>query len=159
MLKYDIRKKGNKRCKGNENIIRKNYTKMNKEELSFLKIQLMEIDLKKINITDHATEKNLLSKNDIKKILKNKNFKIIDYNYNLKTKEERILVRSREEYLIKNHKGEKEQVYIKVVISITNNMIITQWANDIEGEKEKNNNCITNYIDNFDIINKKIKFK
>lgn len=159
MLKYDIRKKGNKRCKGNKNIIRKNYTKMNKEELSFLKIQLMEIDLKKINITDHATEKNLLSKNDIKKILKNKNFKIIDYNYNLKTKEERILVRSREEYLIKNHKGEKEQVYIKVVISITNNMIITQWANDIEGEKEKNNNCITNYIDNFDIINKKIKFK
>ena len=159
MLKYDIRKKGNKRCKGNKNIIRKNYTKMNKEELSFLKFQLMEIDLKKINITDHATEKNLLSKNDIKKILKNKNFKIIDYNYNLKTKEERILVRSREEYLIKNHKGEKEQVYIKVVISITNNMIITQWANDIEGEKEKNNNCITNYIDNFDIINKKIKFK
>lgn len=159
MLKYDIRKKGNKRCKGNENIIRKNYIKMNKEELSFLKIQLMEIDLKKINITDHATEKNLLSKNDIKKILKNKSYKIIDYNYNLKTKEERILVRSREEYLIKNHKGEKEQVYIKVVISITNNMIITQWANDIEGEKEKNNNCITNYIDNFDIINKKIKFK
>ena len=159
MLKYDIRKKGNKHCKGNKNIIRKNYTKMNKEELSFLKSQLMEIDLKKINITDHATEKNLLSKNDIKKILKNKNFKIIDYNYNLKTKEERILVRSREEYLIKNHKGEKEQVYIKVVISITNNMIITQWANDIEGEKEKNNNCITNYIDNFDIINKKIKFK
>lgn len=159
MLKYDIRKKGNKRCKGNKNIIRKNYTKMNKEELSFLKIQLMEIDLKKINITDHATEKNLLSKNDIKKILKNKSYKIIDYNYNLKTKEERILVRSREEYLIKNHKGEKEQVYIKVVISITNNMIITQWANDIEGEKEKNNNCITNYIDNFDIINKKIKFK
>ena len=124
MLKYDIRKKGNKRCKGNKNIIRKNYTKMNKEELSFLKIQLMEIDLKKINITDHATEKNLLSKNDIKKILKNKNFKIIDYNYNLKTKEERILVRSREEYLIKYHKGEKEQGYIKVVISITNNMII-----------------------------------
>ena len=159
MLKYDIRKKGNKRCKGNKNIIRKNYTKMNKEELSFLKSQLMEIDLKKINITDHAVEKNLLSKNEIKKILKNKNFKIIDYNYNLKTKEERILVRSREEYLIKNHKGEKEQVYIKVVISITNNMIITQWANDIEGEKEKNNNCITNYIDNFDIINKKIKFK
>ena len=159
MLKYDIRKKGNKRCKGNENIIRKNYTKMNKEELSFLKIQLMEIDLKKINITNHATEKNLLSKNDIKKILKNKSYKIIDYNYNLKTKEERILVRSREEYLIKNHKGEKEQVYIKVVISVTNNMIITQWANDIEGEKEKNNNCITNYIDNFDIINKKIKFK
>lgn len=159
MLKYDIRKKGNKRCKGNKNIIRKNYTKMNKEELSFLKIQLMEIDLKKINITNHATEKNLLSKNDIKKILKNKSYKIIDYNYNLKTKEERILVRSREEYLIKNHKGEKEQVYVKVVISITNNMIITQWANDIEGEKEKNNNCITNYIDNFDIINKKIKFK
>ena len=159
MLKYDIRKKGNKRCKGNKNIIRKNYTKMNKEELSFLKIQLMEIDLKKINITNHATEKNLLSKNDIKKILKNKSYKIIDYNYNLKTKEERILVRSREEYLIKNHKGEKEQVYIKVVISVTNNMIITQWANDIEGEKEKNNNCITNYIDNFDIINKKIKFK
>ena len=159
MLKYDIRKKGNKRCKGNKNIIRKNYTKMNKEELSFLKSQLMEIDLKKINITDHAVEKNLLSKNDIKKILKNKSYKIIDYNYNLKTKEERILVRSREEYLIKNHKGEKEQVYVKVVISITNNMIITQWANDIEGEKEKNNNCITNYIDNFDIINKKIKFK
>ena len=159
MLKYDIRKKGNKRCKGNKIIIRKNYTKMNKEELSFLKIQLMEIDLKKINITNHATEKNLLSKNDIKKILKNKNFKIIDYNYNLKTKEERILIRSREEYLIKNHKEEKEQVYIKVVISITNNMIITQWANDIEGEKKKNNNCITNYIDNFDIINKKIKFK
>ena len=142
MLKYDIRKKGNKRCKGNKNIIRKNYTKMNKEELSFLKSQLMEIDLKKINITDHAVEKNLLSKNEIKKILKNKSFKIIDYNYNLKTKEERILVRSREEYLIKNHKGEKEQVYIKVVISITNNMIITQWANDIEGEKEKNNNCL-----------------
>ena len=119
----------------------------------------MALDSKKIDITDHATEKNLLSKNEIKKILKDKSFKIIDYNYNLKTKEERVLVRSREEYLIKNHKEEKEQVYIKVVISITNNMIITQWANDIEGEKEKNNNCITNYIDNFDIINKKIKFK
>ena len=159
MLKYDIRKKGNKRCKGNENIIRKNYTKMNKEELSFLKIQLMALDSKKMDITEHATEKNLLSKNEIRKILKNKNFKIIDYNYNLKTKEERILIRSREEYLIKNHKGEKEQVYIKVVISVTNNTIITQWANDIKGEKEKNNNCITNYIDNFDINNKKIKFK
>lgn len=159
MLKYDIRKKGNKRCKGNENIIRKNYIKMNKEELSFLKSQLVALDIKKINITDHATKKNLLSKNEIKKILKNKSFKIIDYNYNLKTKEERILIRSREEYLIKNHKGEKEKVYIKIVISITENKIITQWANNIEGEKEKNNNCITNYIDNFDIINKKIKFK
>ena len=159
MLTYDIRKKGNKRCKGNENIIRKNYTKMNKEELSFLKTQLVALDIKKINITDHATEKNLLSKNEIRKILKNKSFKIIDYNYNLKTKEERILIRSREEYLIKNHKGEKEKVYIKIVISITENKIITQWANNTEGEKEKNNNCITNYIDNFDIINKKIKFK
>lgn len=159
MLRYDVRKKGNKRCKGNENIIRKNYTKMNKEELSFLKSQLVALDLKKINIIEHAVNKNLLSKNEIKKILKNKSYKIIDYNYNLKTKEERILVRSREKYLIKNHKGEKELVYIKVVISITNNIIITQWANNIEGEKEKNNNCITNYIDNFDIINKKIKFK
>ena len=159
MLKYDIRKKGNKNCKGNKNIIRKNYIKMNKEELTFLKTQLMALDIKKMIITDHATEKNLLSKNEIKKILKDKSFKIIDYNYNLKTKEERILVRSREEYLIKNHKGEKEKVYIKVVISVTDNMIITQWANDVEGEKEKNNNCITNYIDNFDIINKKIKLK
>lgn len=159
MLRYDIRKKGNKRCKGNENIIRKNYIKMNKEELTFLKSQLVALDIKKIDITDHATEKNLLSKNEIRKILKNKNFKIIDYNYNLKTKEERILVRSREKYLIKNHKGEKEQVYIKIVISITRNLIITQWANNIKEEKEKNNNCITNYIDNFDIINKKIKFK
>ena len=159
MLKYDIRKKGNKRCKGNENIIRKNYIKMNKEELTFLKSQLVALDIKKMIMTDHATEKNLLSKNEIKKILKNKNFKIIDYNYNLKTKEERILVRSREEYLIKNHKGENEEVYIKVVISVTDNTIITQWANDVKGEKEKNNNCITNYIDNFDIINKKIKLK
>ena len=159
MLRYDIRKKGNKRCKGNENIIRKNYTKMNKEELTFLKSQLVALDLKKINIIEHAVNKNLLSKNEIKKILKNKSYKIIDYNYNLKTKEERILIRSREEYLIKNHKGEKEKVYIKIVISITENKIITQWANNTEGEKEKNNNCITNYIDNFDIINKKIKFK
>lgn len=159
MLRYDIRKKGNKYCKGNKDVIRKNYTKMNKEELTFLKSQLVALDIKKMDITDHAIEKNLLSKNEIKKILKNKSYKIIDYNYNLKTKEERILVRSREKYLIKNHKGEKEQVYIKMVISITNNIIITQWANDIEGENEKNNNCITNYIDNFDIINKKIKFK
>lgn len=159
MLRYDIRNKGNKRCKGNINIIRKNYIKMSKEELTFLKTQLLALDIKKIIITDHATEKNLLSKNEIRKILKNKNFKIIDYNYNLKTKEERILIRSREGYSIKNHKGEKEKAYIKIVISITENMIITQWANDIKGEKEKNNNCITNYIDNFDIINKKIKFK
>ena len=159
MLRYDIRKKGNKYCKGNKDIIRKHYTKMNKEELSFLKIQLMALDSKKMDITDHAVNKNLLSKNEIKKILKNKSYKIIDYNYNLKTKEERILIRSREEYLIKNHKGEKEKVYIKIVISITENKIITQWANNTEGEKEKNNNCITNYIDNFDIINKKIKFK
>lgn len=159
MLRYDIRNKGNKRCKGNKNIIRKNYIKMNKEELSFLKTQLMVLDIKKIVMTDHATEKNLLSKNEIRKILKNKSFKIIDYNYNLKTKEERILIRSREEYLIKNHKGEKEKAYIKIVISITENIIITQWANSTEGEKEKNNNCITNYIDSFDIINKKIKFK
>ena len=159
MLNYDIRKKGNKLCKGNENIIRKNYIKMNKEELTFLKSQLVALDIKRIDITNHATEKNLLSKNDIKKILKNKNFKIIDYNYNLKTREERILIWSRKEYLIKNHKEEEEKAYIKIVISITNNIIITQWANNIEGEKEKNNNCITNYIDNFDIINKKIKFK
>ena len=159
MLRYDIRKKGNKHCKGNKNIIRKNYTKMNKEELSFLKTQLVGLDIKKIDITDHALEKNLLFKNEVKKILKNKDYKIIDYNYNLKTKEERILIRSREEYLIKNHKGEKEKAYIKIVISVTKNMIITQWANSTEGEKQKNNNCITNYIDNFDIINKKIKFK
>ena len=159
MLRYDIRNKGNKRCKGNKNIIRKNYTKMNKEELTFLKTHLMALDIKKIVITDHATEKNLLSKNEIRKILKNKSFKIIDYNYNLKTKEERILVRSRNEYSIKNHKGENEKTYVKIVISITKNMIITQWANDVKGEKEKNNNCITNYIDNFDIINKKIKLK
>ena len=139
MLKYDIRKKGNKNCKGNKNIIRKNYIKMNKEELTFLKTQLMALDIKKMIITNHATEKNLLSKNEIKKILKNKSFKIIDYNYNLKTKEERVLVRSREEYLIKNHKGEKEKVYIKVVISVTDNTIITQWANDVKGEKEKKN--------------------
>ena len=159
MLRYNIKKNGDKHCRGNKDIIRKNYTKMNKEELLFLKTQLMAIDLKKIDITDHATEKKLLSKNEVRKILKNKNFKIIDYNYNLKTKEERILIRSREEYLIKNHKGEKEKTYIKIVISITKNLIITQWANKTEGEKEKNNNCITNYIDNFDIINKKIKFK
>lgn len=159
MLRYDIRKKGDKRCKGNENIIRKNYIKMNKEELSFLKSQLVALDIKKIDITEHAVNKNLLSKNEIKKILKNKSYKIIDYNYNLKTKEERILIRSRKEYLIKNHKEEEEKVYIKIVISITKNTIVTQWANDIGKEKEKNNNCITNYIDNFDIINKKIKFK
>lgn len=159
MLKYNINKNGDKNCKGNKDIIRKNYTKMNKEELTFLKTHLMALDSKKMDITNHAIEKNLLSKNEIKKILKNKSFKIIDYNYNLKTKEERILIRSREEYVIKNHKGEKEKVYMKIVISVTRNIIITQWANSSEKEKEKNNNCITNYIDNFDIINKKIKFK
>ena len=80
MLRYNIKKNGDKHCKGNKNIIRKNYTKMNKEELTFLKTHLMALDLKQITITDHATEKKLLSKNEIKKILKNKNFKIIDYN-------------------------------------------------------------------------------
>ena len=74
------------------------------------------------------------------------------------TKEERIMFRTKNEYEIKNNEGIGEKCYYKIVISLTNNCIVTIWANRVADEKMKQNNLKNRYMTNFDIINKKVKF-
>ena len=68
------------------------------------------------------------------------------------------MFRTKDEYKIQNNEGIVEKCYCKIVISITNNCIVTIWANRVSDEKMKQNNLKNRYISNFDIINKKVKF-
>ena len=155
-MNYNLNKQGNKNCKGNEGMIRKNIKDMKKNEIEYLK-NIMK-NLNDLTITNHALEKNLIPANEIQEIIRTKNYKIIDYNYNMITKEERIMFRTKNEYEIKNNEGIGEKCYCKIVISLTNNCIVTIWANRVADEKMKQNNLKNRYMTNFDIINKKVKF-
>ena len=155
-MNYNLNKQGNKNCKGNEGMIRKNIKNMEKNEIEYLK-NIMK-NLNDLTITNHALEKNLITLDKIQEIIRNRKYKIIDYNYNMISKEERIMFRTKNEYEIKNNEGIGEKCYCKIVISITNNCIVTTWANRVSDEKMKQNNLKSRYMTNFDIINKKVKF-
>ena len=155
-MNYNLNKQGNKNCRGNEGMIRKNIKNMKKNEIEYLKNIIK--NLNDLTITAHALEKNLITLDKIQEIIRTKNYKIIDYNYNMITKEERIMFRTKNEYEIKNNEGIGEKCYCKIVISLTNNCIVTKWANRVADEKMKQNNLKNRYMTNFDIINKKVKF-
>ena len=155
-MNYNLNKQGNRNCRGNEGMIRKNIKDMEKNEIEYLK-NIMK-NLNDLTITNHALEKNLIAADKIQEIIRTKNYKIIDYNYNMISKEERIMFRTKDEYKIQNNEGIVEKCYCKIVISITNNCIVTIWANRVSDEKMKQNNLKNRYISNFDIINKKVKF-
>jgi hypothetical protein len=155
-LKYNLNKMGNSKLTKESTMIRKNIKHMTIEEITYLKSMLNTIGY--LKITKHAEEKQLIKPVDIKKMIKNKKYEVIDYNYNLDSKEERIMFRSKEVYKVKNDVGAIENCYCKIVISITTNTIITQWMNRCVDEEHKQNNLKNRYCEYFDIINKKIKF-
>ena len=155
-MNYNLNKQGDRNCRGNEGMIRKNIKDMEKNEIEYLK-NIMK-NLNDLTITNHALNKNLIAADKIQEIIRTKNYKIIDYNYNMISKEERIMFRTKDEYKIQNNEGIVEKCYCKIVISITNKCIVTIWANRVSDEKMKQNNLKNRYISNFDIINKKVKF-
>ena len=155
-MNYNLNKQGDRNCRGNEGMIRKNIKDMEKNEIEYLK-NIMK-NLNDLTITNHALNKNLIAADKIQEIIRTKNYKIIDYNYNMISKEERVMFRTKDEYKIQNNEGIVEKCYCKIVISITNNCIVTMWANRVADEKMKQNNLKNRYISNFDIINKKVKF-
>lgn len=155
-MKYNLNKMGDKKCKGNEGVIRKNIKFMNKIEIEYLKSMIKDINL--LKISKHAKEKQLLNIMDIEKIIKTKSYEIIDYNYNISNKEERVMFRTKSIYKIKNENGKIEDCYCKIVISLKTYYIITMWANKVIDEEYKQNNLTTRYYENFDIINKKVRF-
>ena len=155
-MNYNLNIQGNKNCRGNEGMIRKNIKSMEKNEVEYLK-NIMK-NLNDLTITNHALNKNLIAADKIQEIIRTRKYKIIDYNYNMITKEERIMFRTKDEYQIQNKDGIFEKCYCKIVVSITNNCIVTIWMNRVTDEKMKQNNLKNRYISNFDIINKKIKF-
>lgn len=156
MLRYNLDKKGNKKCEGNKGMIRKNIKHMNKEEMLYINSMIKSI--KWFYITKHAEEKQLLSIMDVKKIIEDKKYQIIDYNYHIDTKEERVMLRTKSKYKIKDNNGKLEECYCKIVISLTTHYIVTIWANKVIDEERKQNNITTRYYEKFDIINKKVKF-
>ena len=155
-MNYNLNIQGNKNCRGNEGMIRKNIKSMKKNEIEYLKNIIQ--NLNDLTITNHALNKNLIAADKIQEIIRTRKYKIIDYNYNMITKEERIMFRTKNEYEVQNNEGISEKCYCKIVVSITNNCIVTIWMNRVTDEKMKQNNLKNRYISNFDIINKKVKF-
>lgn len=154
-LAYDLNLKGKSKLTKQSTMIRKNIKHMNADEIKYLKNILSSTGY--LKITKHAEEKHLVKPVEIRNIISNKEYKIIDYNYDLNNKEERILFRSKKVYKVKNNKGEYEDCFCKIVISLTTNTIITQWMNRCIDEKNKQDNIKNRYCEYFDIINKKLK--
>lgn len=158
ILKYNLEKQGNKKCKGNEGSIKKNEKHMTNEEKIYLKSKVKNINIDNMIITPHAIGKQLINLKDVKCIIKNKQYKIVDFNYFPHNHEERILIRSKKKYQIENTKnGKTEESYIKVVISLKTFAIISIWSNKCKDEPMKNKYLGERYIEKFDIINKKVK--
>ena len=155
-MRCDLSKLNDKNCKGNEGVVRKNIKHMNKNEIQFLKAILKNINI--VYISKHAKEKQLINMEDVKNVIKLKKFQIIDYNYHVSSKDERIMIRTKDVYKIQDNNNKIEDCYLKIVISITSCCIITVWANKVEDEKAKQNSLKNRYYDNFDIINKRLKF-
>jgi hypothetical protein len=156
MMRCDLSKLNDKNCKGNEGAIRKNIKHMNKDEIQFLKAILKNINI--VYISKHAKEKQLINMEDVKNVIKLKKFQIIDYNYHVSSKDERIMIRTKDIYKIQDNNNKIEDCYLKIVISITTYSIVTVWANKVSEEKAKQDSLKNRYYDNFDIINKRLKF-
>ena len=77
-MNYNLNKQGNKNCKGNEGMIRKNIKDMEKNEIEYLK-NIMK-NLNDLIITNHALEKKLITLDKIQEIIRTRKYKIIDYN-------------------------------------------------------------------------------
>ena len=156
MMRCDLSKLNDKNCKGNEGVVRKNIKHMNKDEIQFLKAILKNINI--VYISKHAKEKQLINMEDVKNVIKLKKFQIIDYNYHVSSKDERIMIRTKDIYKIQDNNNKIEDCYLKIVISITTCSIVTVWANKVSEEKAKQDSLKNRYYDNFDIINKRLKF-
>ena len=158
VLRYNLEKQGNKKCKGNEGSIKKNEKHMSDEEKVYLKSKIKNININEMIITPHATGKDLINLKDVKNVIKNKQYKLVDFNYYPHNHEERVLIRSKRKYQIQNLKtGKFEESYIKVVISLRTFAIISIWSNKCKDEPMKNKFLGERYIEKFDIINKKVK--
>lgn len=155
-MRYNLSKQYDHDCKGNKNLIRKNFKDMEIEELIYIKKKIKNIDTKKTSMTYHALEKNLLSLKEIKEIIKNNNFDIIDFNYHTDIKAERVLLRSKKTYLIEDIIGNNVECYCKIVLELTTNTIVTLWMNNVCDEENKQRTLKTKYNSNFNIITKKI---
>ena len=155
-MKCNLSKQYDHNCKGNKNLIRKNFKDMEIEELIYVKKKIKNIDTKKTSMTYHALEKNLLSLKEIKEMIKNNNFDIIDFNYHTDTKVERVLLRSKFVYPVENINGNIEKCYCKIVLELTTNTIVTLWMNNVCDEENKQRTLKTKYNSNFNIITKKI---
>ena len=83
-MNYNLNIQGNKNCRGNEGMIRKNIKDMNKDEVEYLKNIIK--NLNDLTITNHALEKKLITLDKIQEIIRNRSYKIIDYNYNMISK-------------------------------------------------------------------------
>ena len=108
-MNYNLNIQGNKNCRGNEGMIRKNIKSMEKNEVEYLK-NIMK-NLNDLTITNHALNKNLIAADKIQEIIRTRKYKIIDYNYNMISKEERIMFRTKDEYQIQNNDGIFEKCY------------------------------------------------
>ena len=157
MLKYNLNKQGNKELSNNKCMVRKNITAMSTEEITYIKNNIKSMNISNLKCTNHAIEKELLNVEEIKKIIKSKDYKIIDYNYFYDNKEERFLIRTKKTYDIIHTDGKTYKSFIKIVLSLNENKVITVWSNRVEDEKHKNENTKTKYYNNFDIIEKKLK--
>ena len=157
MLKYNLQKQGNKKCKGNEGQIKKNEQHMTTEEKTYIKGKIKSMDMQNMSISKHAIEKELICLDDIVATIKDRQYKIVDFNYFPHNQEERVLIRTKKKYQIENIDGVVEDSYIKIVISLSTLAVITVWGNKCTDENMKNNNLGARYMQNFDIINKKVK--
>ena len=155
-MRYNLLKQYDHDCKGNKNLIRKNFKDMEIEELIYIKKKIKNIDTKKTSMTYHALTKNLLSLKEIKEMIKNNNFDIIDFNYHTDINVERVLLRSKKTYLIEDIIGNNIECYCKIVLELTTNTIVTLWMNNIKDEENKQRTLKTKYNSNFNIITKKI---
>ena len=155
-MRYNLSKQYDHDCKGNKNLIRKNFKDMEIEELIYIKKKIKNIDTKKTSMTYHALEKNLLSLKEIKEMINNNNFDIIDFNYHTDIKVERVLLRSKKTYLIEDIIGNNIECYCKIVLELTTNTIVTLWMNNVCDEENKQRTLKTKYNSNFNIITKKI---
>ena len=154
-MRYNTNIKGRKKDYDNNNsMMRKNYKQMSSREIKYLFNKIKGLDINLMGITGHAIEKNLLSLEQIKNSLLKNDFDIIDFNYFLDTKEQRIMIRLKKTYMITGINNKEDKCYIKIVLSLTDNKIVTIWANKVKDEENKQMNLSTRYC-NINILSLK----
>ena len=113
---------------------KKHYTQFSEEEFNYLENKIKNITT--VYPSWHLVEKEdiLVKRKDILKVLKDSNIKelIIEYNVtgNKPKKDKRVLLRSRDEYLVESNEG-TVKCNLCFVISILKNEIITAYYNNI----------------------------